>query len=531
MANCFIYCRVSTEEQADKGYSLDAQEKLCRDFAARSGLRVADVFRDEGKSGTTLERPALTELLSRCTKDGDIKAVVVQETDRLARNTKDHLTIRAILQKAEVNLISVAQPMLDDSPEGNLIDTILASVNQFQSDINSRKTKRGMREKFEQGWWPAPAPFGYLNVKKGAATGGGRPVAVIAKDSDRYELLRQGFELYLTGKHSVDDVADILYQRGLRSKTGRKVPHSVMYGTFRNPFYAGIMRWNGQERPGRHKAMITPEEHKRVLEIMDRNNRYACRRRRHDFLLRGFVFCNICGQRYTAEVHPAKQKQYYHCAAMRAHSNRGQNIEVPRLERAVEERFKSIQFSDGFVTLILKRLRVMYLDQRQSIASEKQILQNQINALEAKRDRAEEKLLDGVIGDDEFVRLRAKFNDALAGLRTQMDELDEVKESDLDVVQDVLRLSRSIYRAYRAAPPELKHHYLGLFWDRFMVQDRKIVKAIPTELIRVLQREKQVIAKSDWLPSPTLIITFRNVDYLKRLRARLGDIAASGVTA
>ena len=149
--NCLIYCRVSTEEQADKGFSLDTQEKFCRDFAGRSGYRVTAVYRDEGKSGTTLDRPALQDLLAQCTKGTTINAVIVQETDRLARNTHDHLTIRALLQKADVKLISVAQPMLDDSPEGKMIDTILASVNQFQSDINSRKTRKALQEKFEPG--------------------------------------------------------------------------------------------------------------------------------------------------------------------------------------------------------------------------------------------------------------------------------------------------------------------------------------------------------------------------------------------
>jgi len=145
MKKALIYCRVSTEEQAKEGYSLDAQEKFCSEFAKDNGYRITDVYRDEGKSATTLNRPELQDLLARCQQDKSIEAVIVQETDRLARNTKDHLTIRATLKKTGVKLISVAQPMLDDSPEGNMIDTILASVNQFQSDINSRKTKKGLQ--------------------------------------------------------------------------------------------------------------------------------------------------------------------------------------------------------------------------------------------------------------------------------------------------------------------------------------------------------------------------------------------------
>jgi site-specific DNA recombinase len=114
MQTALIYCRVSTEEQAQEGYSLEAQEKLCRLYAGNNGYHVAGVFRDEGKSGTTLDRPALKDLLAKCQEDKSLAAVIVQETDRLARNTRDHLTIRAMLQKAGPKLISVNQPMLND---------------------------------------------------------------------------------------------------------------------------------------------------------------------------------------------------------------------------------------------------------------------------------------------------------------------------------------------------------------------------------------------------------------------------------
>ena len=96
MPNALIYCRVSTQEQAEKGYSLDAQEKLCCNFAKNNGYKVVNIFRDEGRSGTNLNRPALKDALSKCQQDKSIKALIIQETDRLARNTKDHLTIKAL---------------------------------------------------------------------------------------------------------------------------------------------------------------------------------------------------------------------------------------------------------------------------------------------------------------------------------------------------------------------------------------------------------------------------------------------------
>ncbi|MDD3926879.1 MAG: recombinase family protein [bacterium] len=523
--NCFIYCRVSTEEQADKGFSLDAQEKLCSEFAQSNGYKIIGVYRDEGKSGTTINRPALTEMLSRCNKDISLSAVIVQETDRLARNTKDHLTIKATLQKAKIKLISVAQPMLDDSPEGKMIDTILASVNQFQSDINSRKIRRGMQERFNQGWWPGWAPLGYINAEYEACSDDNRTVKTIKEDPKNWDLVREGLKLYLTGNYSADEVNDILYEKGLRSKYGKKIPHSVITMMLKNPYYAGIMRWNGQERQGKHKPMVTMQEHKRILQIMDTHNLHACRRRKHSFLLRGFVYCNQCGQRYTAETHPKKKVAYYHCSS-RQHSNRKQHIEISVLERDVEECFKGLQFSKSFSNLLVDKLRMVYLEERENIDVKKQILYNQKKAIEIKRNKAEEKLLDGVISDDDFKRLRARFMKELSSIQEHIDDLDNQKELDLDSVYEILKLSRNIYLAYKGASYEVKRQYLALFWDKFLVENQKIVRAIPTDLIQSLHDTQKVIITMDWWPIPTLIQLLRNQEYMTTIKSQLSEIAS-----
>lgn len=524
--NCLVYCRVSTEEQAEKGYSLDTQEKLCRDFAGRSGYTVAGVYRDEGKSGTTLDRPALQDLLGKCGNGQPVSAVIVQETDRLARNTHDHLTIRALLQKAGVRLISVAQPMLDDSPEGKMIDTILASVNQFQSDISGRKVRKALQEKFDQGWWPGWAPLGYINLVVGEQGDGRRATSIIRRDMKTWPLLREGFRLYLTGNYSADEVRDLLHNKGLRSKTGKRIAHSVMARILRDPFYAGVMIWKGQRRTGRHEPIITLSEHKQILEIIESHNLHACRRRKHGFLLRGFVFCNLCGHRYTAETHPAKNKSYYHCAAARAHSNRHQNVDVSALESQVEEQFKNISFNPAFVRLIVEKLKIVSAGYRQDAETQRRILLNQQKAIEAKRDRAEEKLLAGVLSDEAFVRLRGQFTEQLQGFEEQLAALKNQRDCDIDVIQAVLRLSTNLYETYKKAPSVLKRHYLGLFWEQFLVEEREIVKAIPSEIIRTLCDEGEVILKTNWRASPTLIRTLQDAIYVKKLREQVAAIRA-----
>ena len=135
MKKAYIYARVSTEEQAEEGKSIETQERICRKWAKDNNFAIAGIFKDEGKSATNLNRPALQELIAKCQDREDIDAILVQDTDRLARNTIDHLNVKALLKKKGVEVISISQPMLDDSPEGKLMDTMIASFNAFQSQI------------------------------------------------------------------------------------------------------------------------------------------------------------------------------------------------------------------------------------------------------------------------------------------------------------------------------------------------------------------------------------------------------------
>ena len=493
MRKALIYCRVSTEEQAKEGYSLNAQEKYCRQFAERNNYSVCGVYRDEGRSGTTIDRPALKEMLSRCQKERGITAVLVQETDRLARETRVHLTIKAILKRENVKLISVAQPMLDDSPEGNMIDTIIASINQFQSDLNSRKTKKGLQEKFDSGWWPGLSKLGYLNKEVDREK-------IIANDPEKWKLIKECLEMYLTGNYSAVEISEILYKKGLTSRRNKKICNSIMINILKDPFYAGIMEWNGQKSKGKHEAMISLGQHKIILTIINDHNKHACRKRVHNFLLNGFIYCDICGQRYTAEKHNNRNKSYYHCALSgKRHSNKGQNVETKVLEKMIEKEFKKIQFSEEFIELVLLKVKEFYEKKKKEINKDKKGLLNQKIALENKQEIAEEKLISGIISDESFVRIRDQINEKIRNLQKQLEEVENRKNLDIEAIRKILNLAKNIYGAYIKAPNSIKKLYLGLFWDGFWIKDKNIVKVKPTRLIEDLIKEKCVINYNNWL--------------------------------
>ena len=104
-----LYLRVSTEDQAREGYSLEVQRETLEAFAKREGLEVYKVYSDNGISGYSSDRPALAALLADA-KGGKFGLVLVSKLDRFSRNLKDLLHLVDQLSKYEVGFKSAGEP-------------------------------------------------------------------------------------------------------------------------------------------------------------------------------------------------------------------------------------------------------------------------------------------------------------------------------------------------------------------------------------------------------------------------------------
>ncbi|EKD63019.1 MAG: Gp20, partial [uncultured bacterium] len=156
MKTCYIYIRVSTDEQATEGYSIENQRRACKDYADMNAYHPKDIFADEGRSGRNIDRPAFQKLLSTL-KENPVEAIIVYKIDRFARNVGDFSNIRKQFQAMKVKLLSVCEN--GDVTEG-LIGNIFASVAEWESEANSKRTKDALMQKFRDGWQPSPPPIG-----------------------------------------------------------------------------------------------------------------------------------------------------------------------------------------------------------------------------------------------------------------------------------------------------------------------------------------------------------------------------------
>ena len=145
------YLRVSSRRQVDKGFdedglSLPAQREACARYAADHAITIVGEYIERGESARSADRPAFQAMLARIQRDRDVQVVVVHKVDRFARNLEDHVTVRALLRRLGVELVSVMEP-LDDSPQGRLTEGIHALMAEFYSANLAAEIRKGMTQK------------------------------------------------------------------------------------------------------------------------------------------------------------------------------------------------------------------------------------------------------------------------------------------------------------------------------------------------------------------------------------------------
>lgn len=467
MKTCVGYIRVSSEDQV-KGFSLDAQNDAVKKLAKAHELKLLTVYKDEGQSAREKDRPEFQKMITRCEQE-HIDYVLVYHTDRFARNSLDHAMIKDKLRKANTALLSYSQPMIDNSPEGKFLDGVLASVNQFYSDDLSRKTIMGLQRKWEEGWWPGWAPIGYTNIPQVRGGDKGR----VEIDPVQGPLVVEAFKLYATGNYSLIKLTQTMFDKGLKSRKKRQIlTDSSIQQMLANPFYYGLMRWNGETKIGNHTPLVTKSLFDQCQYIAAQHRQFLIRNRKHKFLLRGFVYCPFHERRLTAEWHEVKSKQrnkvgYYHCC--NTGGCRSTYIQSDKLEEMVAKLVSRYEFSETFINIVKEQMRKRLQESKGTVNTQKQALTNKRSGIEQKRNSLEDKLIDGLIDRETYKRQHDRLENDIIQIDNQISSVEGQEKLDMNLIEEVLGLTRNLAQSYQDAPFNLKRQYLRLFFEKIYI--------------------------------------------------------------
>lgn len=449
MLKGIIYYRVSTEDQAQNGVSLEQQKKYCLEYAKSHDIEIVRMFHDDGVSAKTVNRKGLQDMLAYCQKNHrNIDSVIVYKIDRLSRNVKDYATILMALEELKIKFISATETV-DKTPSGKLIGTIMASFAQFDNDVRSERVSSCMLEKIKQGIWCYKAPLGYLNKRDE------QNKAIITVDRPRAEIIKMAFDKFSTGAYQMEEIRKLMIKAGFKSWKNKELSNQTTYKILTDKFYIGVMTVNGQEYPGTHEQIISEQTFYKCQKYINKGNkgdRISASTPNETFPLRHFVLCPNCNRPLTACMSKSKSGRLYPFYKCYNKDCKGyKSISKDKLEGEFSSLLRRITPTKEY----LATFRKVLLDVgREKINKQKINLRNSENRLinlQTEKTKLIEMKKKDLLDDEDFKtemeRVKQSISDIQATACDQPADTKRIfKEAD-----KVFKVISSLYSTYREA--------------------------------------------------------------------------------
>ena len=363
MNKTVIYLRVSSKGQEENGYSLDAQEKLAREYAAKKGLAVVKIWKGAESAWGKIERTNFSEMMAFMKKHHEVRHIIFDVLDRMTRNDVDKLKIAQLVKQYDkVVHFSRDNKMYSresSSDEEFMMDVEVAASKKLSNYI-AYKTRMGMEEKAEQGIYPGNAPLGYINVTTKEKE------SIIEADPINAPLVTELFEYASTGKYSLEELEEIFYGKGLRTKSrGNRVSLKSISKMLHSPFYYGVFKWGKKLYQGTHTPLVSKAVWDKTQEALAaKAHRYDTR---HNYPFNRLITCEHCGH-YILGAKAKHKYLYYRCAHYNKDHKKSGYLTEARLAEQLADTIQDIELPKEVVELLCKGLK------------QKGLRANQINA-------------------------------------------------------------------------------------------------------------------------------------------------------
>ena len=475
-----IYCRVSTVEQAQKGYSLEAQERECTKFAENQGFEAEKIFIERGESAKTTDRTELQKLIKYSVENKkSLDALIIWKYDRLARNLSDQTELVKHFSSLGIRVLSVTENNEDNSV-GRLMRNIIGSFAQYENDIRAERTISGMKQALKEGRWCWKPPLGYKSIKDG------NKKCIVPTDESQFIV--EAFEMMGTSLYKQTDVLSCLRKKGLNG-----LSKSSLNRILRNPLYAGLIRveWLPDYVDALHKPIISRDIFFKVQAILDGKRPVVVPRPRNnaDFPLRNFIRCERCGSKLTGSWSKGRNKKYayYHCRGKGC----SMNIRKEVLEAVFYEYLQSFQPKEEILDLFGAIVLDVWEKQQEERFKEQKRMERELDSLKQKKDRIFDLLLKKTIDDETY---KFKMEEIAVEITTKEIELNEIK-IDLNDVESCINYCKfflsNIARLWHDSPLDLRQRFQNLIFPEGIAFDGENFRtAVTANIFRHLQPER-----------------------------------------
>src|SRR5918912_471800 len=505
-----VYVRVSTQRLA-QSQTIEQQLDRLRAHLRGQGVELASeqVFRDDGYSGATLNRPGLDRLRD-AVRAGEVGRVLVTDPDRLARNYVQLMVLLEELERAGCEVAFLDRPMGRD-PQDQLLLQIRGAVAEYERALIAERVRRGRQAKLRAGCllpWTRP-PYGYR-----LDPGRPRDPAGVTLEAAEAAVVRELFAGYLEGQASLFGLAKHLQGLGVPSPRGRpRWSPATLRGLLTNPTYTGQAyagRWRARapriRRSATHPigrpsdssvpvpaaewlpvasvpALVSGEEFARVQAKLARNRALARRHNtRHAYLLRALVSCGLCRSGGLCRtVHPGYG--YYVCRG-KGDPLRSRRDEPCRARYAPAHQLDALVWRDlcelltepGSIAQALARAHGGGWLPQELQARREQLRQGR-RGLQGQLERLTEAYLLAVIPLPEYQRRRQALEQRLQALDAQAGRLEAQVDRRAELAgwaASAADFCRRIQAGLAGADFARKRQLVELLVDRVLVADGEV---------------------------------------------------------
>jgi site-specific DNA recombinase len=403
-----IYARVSTEEQAEYGYSIDAQLDTLRNYCALYNKQIFGEYVDRGVSGKSTQGRYELHRLLKDAKDKQFDEVIVWKINRMARKNIDLLQIVDLLDKNNIAFRSFSENFETETPMGRFALQMMGAVGELERNTIVDNVKMGHKQRAKTGKHNGKVPLGY-SVVKGSTDGRGKNTEVVIVD-DEATLVRKIFEMYASGQ-GLKAIANSLNRDGYTTKTKGTFSTCAIRDLLDNPMFVGKIRYNQYENwsekrrkgkcanpivvDGHHPAIISLSLWEKVQLLRKKKSTMPKKRFEGEYLLTGLIRCPECGSAMSASRTVNKMKDgtkvtrmYYSCGSFRSkgssvcHANSIRKLEA---EKAVTDRIQNVLAKPTLLRAIVKSVNVRKSGRIKPLQDELSSVKSRIAKLEEKK--------------------------------------------------------------------------------------------------------------------------------------------------
>ncbi len=458
-----LYIRVSTDEQAEKGYSQRDQEASLKSYCAKNAIAIRKVIFEDYSAKTFEKRPVWSLLLSDYKrKSGVVDQVLFVKWDRFSRNAADAYAMIAHLRKCGIEPQAIEQPLDLSIPENKMMLAFYLAAPEVENDRRALNVKHGMRRARIEGRWMATAPIGYKNK----SDENGRKY--IAPREPQASCMKWAFETLATGTYPIDQVRKEMNSRGIRCS------RSNFWYMVRNPVYCGkifVPESKTEEAcivQGQHEPLVSETLFNEVQDVLHgRKKRQSVKIVSHEKLpLRGFLICTECGNLLTGSASKGRHQYYYyyHCQpGCKCRIKAGDANDIFANELA---QFTLTQEIAGLVKMVIAKLYDGQVDRVKD--RRKEILQ-ELTILQTRLGKARELLLNGDIDSVDYKTIKSECEQKIQVLEAKFAEIPAKTESIESLLDKAFDRVCNIETLYVKATLEEKRKIIGSMYPEKLV--------------------------------------------------------------